>query len=554
MYFSKLLLKDFGKFHNKEMDLQPGLNVVYGDKHDGKSTVADFMYGTLYGISASPESDADDLQQRKPVNARDFSGKAYLQQGDKRYLIERSFLKGNKTMQLLDISSGRQIQVKNKNTLYNTLTQVDKKAFSDAHYIRAYEERSNQAETLNQFIANLATSGASNYDCGNALETLRKKKQALDVSVEDRNLEALAQELKPYEGDEEALAKVREEIAENDQEFAIETAKRKREARRLIETEKGVTYEENEELAEGLDELQSKSVFLDADLLKDYKPEKKWHEKWWVVAGTALFVWLVIAVLVWVLPFDNGVRQLFMVCTALFEVLTILDCLHAKGVFNEENQAPTEEEFRQIVYDLERKNEAYEEVEIDMSFAKEFLERKEALQAKERELLERKNQVEEIEARVRACKQRKKEIEREGLAITYAINTIHDIAKSILEKWDYVINGRIAEILQIVTGNTYQDARLSSKLRLSVLKEGTYMDIEEVPRKDFEQIRFAVMLCVSATMAADDMPILIDGLPRLPQEQLEQTMRWIEKLPAQQIIVLTDDKRIPATCSLTNMS
>ena len=44
MYFSKLLLKDFGKFHNREINLQPGVNVAYGTRNAGKSTVADFEY------------------------------------------------------------------------------------------------------------------------------------------------------------------------------------------------------------------------------------------------------------------------------------------------------------------------------------------------------------------------------------------------------------------------------------------------------------------------------------------------------------------------------
>ena len=56
MYFSKLLLKDFGKFHNREINLKPGVNVVYGTRNAGKSTVADFEYATLYGIGTFPES------------------------------------------------------------------------------------------------------------------------------------------------------------------------------------------------------------------------------------------------------------------------------------------------------------------------------------------------------------------------------------------------------------------------------------------------------------------------------------------------------------------
>ena len=78
MYFSKLLLKDFGKFHNCELNLKPGVNVVYGKRNAGKSTVADFEYAMLYGISTFPETDADALMHHKPMDGRGFSGKAYL--------------------------------------------------------------------------------------------------------------------------------------------------------------------------------------------------------------------------------------------------------------------------------------------------------------------------------------------------------------------------------------------------------------------------------------------------------------------------------------------
>ena len=99
-----------------------------------------------------------------------------------------------------------------------------------------------------------------------------------------------------------------------------------------------------------------------------------------------------IAALVYILPFDDGVRQLFVVCTALFVVMTIVDGLHRKGALDGENQAPSEEEFKKIVYELERKNEAYEDVEIDMSFARKYMDLKEDLRATEAEILERKKQ------------------------------------------------------------------------------------------------------------------------------------------------------------------
>ena len=50
MYINKLFLKEFGKFNNREIKLDSGLNVVYGEPGAGKSTFRDFVTGILFGM------------------------------------------------------------------------------------------------------------------------------------------------------------------------------------------------------------------------------------------------------------------------------------------------------------------------------------------------------------------------------------------------------------------------------------------------------------------------------------------------------------------------
>lgn len=561
MYFSKLLLKDFGKFHNRELNLKPGVNVVYGKRNAGKSTVADFEYAMLYGISSFPETDADALMHHKPMDGRGFSGKAYLKKDGEEYLVERSFRKHNTTAQMLNVKNGRVEKLTHKNSLYATLTGVDKKLYSDAYYIRQQEKTENSAEEFNAFVTNLATTGASNLDKRRALATLREQKNVLDVTEVETQIADLREELKQYEGDEEALQTVRKQIEENDQEFAMETARRKREARRLIDTSKGVKYEDNEELNEHLDSLQENSVFLDADLLADYKPEKKLTDRWWMIALTGLLVVGVIAALVNILPFDSGVRQLFIVCTALFVVMTIVDGLHRKGALDGENQAPSEEEFKKIVYELERKNEAYEDVEIDMSFARKFMDIKEDLRATETEILERKKQKEQLEAELRVCETRKQTIEREIYAVTLAINTIQEMTREYVEEWNYVINDHMADVMKHITRGLYEDARVDNRLRLGVKKNGAYMDITQVEEQDFPLVRLAVQVGIVKRLCREGMPVIIDGLPQMNEAQTAGFFEEIEQLPSEQILVLTDDmhlmsklEKTKSTYALTNLS
>lgn len=561
MYFSKLLLKDFGKFHNREINLKPGVNVVYGTRNAGKSTVADFEYATLYGIGTFPETEDDDLAHHKPMDGHCFSGKAYVIKDGDEYLVERSFRKHNMTTQVLNVKNGRVGKLKHKNSLYESLTGVDKKTYSDALYIRQQKDTENEAEELNTFVTNLATTGSSNLDKRRALAILRDQKNALDVTETEQQIAELKEELKQYDGDEEALKEVRKKIADNDEEFAIETAKRKREARRLIDTEKGTKYEEDDELNEHLDSLQENSVFLDADLLKDYKAPKKLTDRWWMIALTGLLVIGVIAALVYILPFDDGVRQLFVVCTALFVVMTIVDGLHRKGALDGENQAPSEEEFKKIVYELERKNEAYEDVEIDMSFARKYMDLKEDLRATEAEILERKKQKAQLEDEIRVCEGRKQAIEREIYATTLAINTIQELSRSYVEEWNYIINDHMTDIMQRVTGGLYEDAKIDEKLRLVIKKNGAFTDITQIDATDFPLVRMAVRVGIATRLCKEHMPVVIDGLPQMNNTQMQGFFASIEEIPSEQILILTDDKQLvskikdtKSTYALTNLS
>ena len=475
--------------------------------------------------------------------------------------MERSFRKHNMTTQVLNVKNGRVGKLKHKNSLYESLTGVDKKTYSDALYIRQQKDTENEAEELNTFVTNLATTGSSNLDKRRALAILRDQKNALDVTETEQQIAELKEELKQYDGDEEALKEVRKKIADNDEEFAIETAKRKREARRLIDTEKGTKYEEDDELNEHLDSLQENSVFLDADLLKDYKAPKKLTDRWWMIALTGLLVIGVIAALVYILPFDDGVRQLFVVCTALFVVMTIVDGLHRKGALDGENQAPSEEEFKKIVYELERKNESYEDVEIDMSFARKYMDLKEDLRATEAEILERKKQKAQLEDEIRVCEGRKQAIEREIYATTLAINTIQELSRSYVEEWNYIINDHMTDIMQRVTGGLYEDAKIDEKLRLVIKKNGAFTDITQIDATDFPLVRMAVRVGIATRLCKEHMPVVIDGLPQMNNTQMQGFFASIEEIPSEQILILTDDKQLvskikdtKSTYALTNLS
>ena len=43
MQINELLLKNFGKFHDRQINLEEGINLIHGENESGKSTIHTFI-------------------------------------------------------------------------------------------------------------------------------------------------------------------------------------------------------------------------------------------------------------------------------------------------------------------------------------------------------------------------------------------------------------------------------------------------------------------------------------------------------------------------------
>lgn len=50
MIINELILKNFGKFQNKKIELKEGINVIYGGNESGKTTIHSFLQG-IFSVS-----------------------------------------------------------------------------------------------------------------------------------------------------------------------------------------------------------------------------------------------------------------------------------------------------------------------------------------------------------------------------------------------------------------------------------------------------------------------------------------------------------------------
>lgn len=556
MYLNKLLLKDFGKFNNREIDLKPGLNLIYGENEAGKTTVKEFVVGMLYGIDKSRGLGAklDNYELRKPLDGRGFSGKAYIKHNGKNYLIERSFLRHNRRTEVMDVQSGRPVTLKNKNSLYGTMVDLDKNTYVNTLCIGEHGAAPGKelANEMNNYLANLSTTGSADIDKGLAIDRLKKERSKNDTRPLLKKLDDIAAEIETYAGVDDELKEVRGQIKTLDEEFAMETAKRKREARKLVENEDGeLVFEDNEELNAKLDDLAERAIDLNSEITDEEEPKEKLSDKIWFIILTGLFVVGVIAAMVYILPFSDGVRQLFIVCTALFVVVTIVEGLYAKGVFQDEITTPSEEEFKKIIRELEGSGvkpvikDEETEIEIDMSFAKEFADKKAELKVKEKEILDKKNKRLELEDEFNVYSHKRDELEREIAAIDLAINTINEMSAEIHGDLGFLINDNISDIVSKITDGKYEDVRLDENLHVMVRDNDSYVGIEYLSAGTMEQIYLAVRLSVARLLCKDKMPLIIDDIfTNYDEHRLINTLDCLKTIDTEQIILLTANPHI----------
>lgn len=557
MYFNKLLIKSFGKFNNRELELKPGLNLIYGENESGKTTVKEFIVGMLYGIDKSRGLGArlDSYELHKPLDGSGYSGKAYIQYNGSSHLIERSFLRHNRRTSVMNIQTGREVRLREKNSLHGVMFDTDRNTYVNTLCIGEHGAAPGKelADRLGNYLGNLSATGSADIDKTRAIEHLKEERRKYDVRPINRQLDEISAELYSYNEVDDEIKAVGKQITDLEQEFAMEVAKRKREARRLIETENKLSFDAaddtgeiaEEDNGEASAEKKEERVFLDSDLWEDYKPELKLTDRLWFIIMTGIFVVAVIALMVYILPFERGVRQLFIVCTILFVIVTIVEGLYAKGVFDGDVNTPSEDDFREMIYRLERKTESYEDVEIDMSFAAEYADRKAELRVTEKELLDKRARRQELEEEFAVLSGKRDNIEREIHAINLAINTINDVSAQIHGDLGYLINDNISDIVSKITNGKYSDVYIDEKLHVMVRDNDSFVGIEYLSAGTMEQIYLAVRLSVARLLCRDRMPLIIDDIfANYDEPRLINTLDCLKTIDTEQIILMTSNPHI----------
>ena len=563
MYLTKLLIRDFGKFHNKSMDLNAGVNIIYGDKNSGKSTVRDFLVGLMYGI---PRREGitrvrSNYELRKPTQSSGYSGTAYMTDGQNSYLIDRSFLAGAKKASVLDIQSGREVKLKNTDTISGTLCDTDKNTYLDTKCIIGDGDSTQQE--LQDYLTNITLTGTANIDKVKAIKYLENEKKAHIPKPLVRRLDELDEKIAEYETVDDEISSVEAEIKTLNEEFVMEAERRKRVARRMVENEDGtVTYENDASIDEKIDriteretdeaaasrraadEAEAKRKEAARQAKKEADKEKSFTDRLPVVIASGLIVILIIAAIVYILPFEEVIRKMFILFTFVAVVFVTLDGYRAKGAFEQktEGELPDEEEFNKVLEELKEEAEEQEEIEFDMTFAKEYQEKKAALKEKENALITRRNERNKLRAEFDSVFKKKSELEDEINAIDYAIAKINSLSDKYREDAFKNLLGNVSRYIKSITSGQFSELTFDANGNIILKADYGYVPMDQLIDSDAGKVYLAVRLSIAKYLAKEKLPLIIDGTSMLTSaSEIKALADCLMDMKEEQIIILTDD-------------
>lgn len=109
MIIKEIQLTNFGKFNHKNVSLEPGLNIIYGENEAGKTTLHTFIRGMLFGIEKQrgKASGRDVYSKYEPwENPSNYQGIMRIENDGVNYRIERNFNREHKLFRVINEDEG----------------------------------------------------------------------------------------------------------------------------------------------------------------------------------------------------------------------------------------------------------------------------------------------------------------------------------------------------------------------------------------------------------------------------------------------------------------
>lgn len=186
MKIKKIHIDCFGKFEDYDLELSDGLNVIYGQNEDGKSTLMAFILMMFYGYSGKSRDLLKNPRDKyRPWNGKEMKGYVLFEHKGLLYRLERTFGKSNSSdkVSILDEITGETIKGASQKDPGQEFFGLGEEAFAKSVFIGQggiLVDASGKKDEITEKLLNLVTTGSEDVSYKKAVDTLSTAMESLE--------------------------------------------------------------------------------------------------------------------------------------------------------------------------------------------------------------------------------------------------------------------------------------------------------------------------------------------------------------------------------------
>ena len=594
MRLLELHIDGFGKFHDRTISFNDGINIIYGKNEAGKSTLHTFIRGMLFGIERGRGRAAkNDLYTKYEPweNSGTYEGWLRLEKDGTIYRIERRFRKENKSLKIINETKGLEEEATPAfvSSLLDGLTETMYNNTISIGQLKSATEDGMVTE-LKNYIANMNTTGNISLNITKATAFLRNQKRSLEaglIPAASREFTSLLAEIRNVEA----------EIAGPEYENQLAAYQNMRtQVKGLIDNTQTQKKDLDEKLANGkkvlsdngfTDRASVDAMSSDAErLYSEYntlngecnKKSRKVLSGLTAVLGvaglgaaatlgyfnltaylpvcgaaaTAAVIFFIISL--FILQKDKEYHRLFdntsselgaLLARHLGDSAVSEDAMNAfrarMGEFSKlcDMVAQSEAEIRKFLEDLSN-------LQTKQAGCSEMIEKQQRTQW---ELEKKLEHLSNCKNKAKALKRTLAENDRihdEIVAIDLAQETMTDLSSSIRDSFGLYLNKEASQYITGITGGIYDSMSIDENLNVFLNTKTKLVPLENVSSGTMDQVYLALRLAAAKLLqgSGSGFPLIFDdSFTQYDDERLKTALEWLASAYGGQIIIFTCHRR-----------
>lgn len=594
MRLLELHIDGFGKFHDRTISFNDGINIIYGKNEAGKSTLHTFIRGMLFGIERGRGRAAkNDLYTKYEPweNSGTYEGWLRLEKDGTIYRIERRFRKENKSLKIINETKGLEEEATPAfvSSLLDGLTETMYNNTISIGQLKSATEDGMVTE-LKNYIANMNTTGNISLNITKATAFLRNQKRSLEAGLipeASREFTSLLAEIRNVEA----------EIAGPEYENQLAAYQNMRtQVKGLIDNTQTQKKDLDEKLANGkkvlsdngfTDRASVDAMSSDAErLYSEYNTlngecNKKSRK---VLSGLTAVLGIAGLGATAVLGYFNLTAYL-PVCGAaaaaavIFFIISLfirqkdkeyhrlfdntsseLGALLARHLGDSAVSEDAMNAFRARMGEFSKLCDMVTQSETEI---RKFLEDLSNLQTKQAgcsEMIEKQQRTQwELEKKLEHlsnCKNKAKALKRtlaendrihdEIVAIDLAQETMADLSSSIRDSFGLYLNKEASQYITGITGGIYDSMSIDENLNVFLNTKTRLVPLENVSSGTMDQVYLALRLAAAKLLqgSGSGFPLIFDdSFTQYDDERLKTALEWLASAYGGQIIIFTCHRR-----------